>query len=261
MRLLILLGCAGAPAPPEESGAAPTGTDPTDFTWTQAEPSLDAVQVGAALQTAIDAGLPDPGSLLDWFQWALEQGDPNGCPYVPEPYALGESFAGCVSSSGWRYAGLTHYETVADGFEMTGDASLTDPAGLPFPCAGYVRSYRTGDDWLLRFGGQWGYPSADGWVAAVPDLTLDLSGGAGGDVTLVGGFGPSGAAMYFDEVRVDDEGHHGVLRQRDVSGGWYTLVLDPDGCGPVDWYGAELGEACVDLRPAVADLLGRLEAR
>ncbi len=258
MRLLILLGCAApaADTPVAEDSGVSTTTDPG---WTAPEAAWSADEVAAALQGAVDADLPDPHLFFDWFQWALDQGDePGGCPNVPRPFVLSESFAGCVSASGWRYAGLTFYEMLDTGYELTGDATIADPAGQPFRSAGYIRSYRTGSDWQLRFGGWWGYPDAAGWVAAVPDMALEMSGGAAGDVHISGGYGPSGVAIYFDAVVVDDEGHHGALRLRDPSGGWYDLALDPDGCGTVDWYGEARGEACVDLRPAAADLLGRL---
>lgn len=253
MRLLsLLLACTEpdpGPAGPEDSApvASPDWTGP---------PTLGAAEVAAEAQAALDVGLPDPDHLIYWLGWLFEQGIEGECPHMEGTYAMLSTFSGCLSGTGWFFAGLTLFETVEDGWELTGDGYAVDPQGEPFLLAGYVRSYRYEDGWAARYGGMWGYTGADGWVAAVPDLVLETSEEAG-VVRLEGGYGPGDAAVYFDDVSVGETlgGRMGV---RDPGGGWYWFEVGTDGCGEVDWYGEALGEACVDLRGAVEDLQARM---
>lgn len=257
----------GAPSDtsPEDSGATDSGpadtADSAGWQWDPGEAAWTAAQVGERVDAALSVGLPDPPLLLDWYDRSIEEGDVGMCPKVRD-HSMGEAFGGCLSNSGWIYAGISMWyaSETGEGWEMDGDCYMRDPQGNWFYCDGVIGWEGDGAGaWEITVAGLWGYDLADGWVAAQPDAAVWMAWD-GGTLTLDGGWSAEGQAVYFAGVSVTAEGATGDVQLRDPSGAWYTLTLDGGSCGDVRWDDASLGEGCVDLPAAAADLVARMEA-
>lgn len=268
----LLTGCG--PTPSDDSTADPGHSDtvPADsapgetgdsagWQWDVGEPAWTAAQVAEHVDLALSVGLPDPPLLLDWYDRSLAEGDVGQCPKVRD-HSLGEAFGGCLSSSGWVYAGISMWyaSETGEGWEMDGDCYMRDPQGNWFFCDGRLGWEGDGTGaWEVTVAGMWGYPLASGWVASQPDAALWMAWD-GHTLSLDGGWEVDGDSVFFAGVTVTAGGATGIVELRDPSGAWYLLSLDGGTCGEVSWDGASLGEGCIDLPGAAADLVARMEA-
>ena len=252
----LALACS-TERPPGDSGAGEAAwvDEPGTPTWS-------AEDVEAAFATALAKGIPEPLLARDTFISLLNEGDDH-CPGAGI-YSLNLSFVGCLSETGWLFAGHSEYTLLDDGFALLGDCYFVDPAGQYFIGAGELESEVTDDGWTATISGTWGYPDAVDWMAGTPEVVLDLSDSAD-RIRMAGGWTLDGVSVWFDEVVADpavcDGVPTGVMRVRDDDGRWF--ILDPgEGCGPcgaLSYDGAELGtEACVDLSSPLATLAGYL---
>jgi hypothetical protein len=256
-----------------KDGAAPASE------WDVPAPSWGADEVAARIQAVVDRGVPEPLTVLETYIDLYDEGGDGLCPFEnpSAPYELPGAFDGCDSEYGWHYEGISFYtvEERTDGYDMTfeGDLVIVDPTGDEFLGGGslaYTVDVAGADqeDWSAEIIGTWVWPRADGWFGALESVGLYLSGTTRGSdyaATLVGGVTSEGDSVYFQDL-VFDAGcgsqPAGEVRLRDAgSSYWYTVALPGDcgGCGEVVYAGStSLGEVCLDLAAAGADLAGAM---
>lgn len=258
--LLTLLIACEAPNAQDPTGAD-TGADTSaPATAALPDPSWDSAGVAAQINAGLALGLPDPSTLLAEFK-TMFAGVEAGCP-MATGYSLEELVGWCVTTSGWLYAGVSGLEPgEGEDFWLMGDCYIIDPEGQTFTCAGELERETTGDGWALKLTGQWGFDGSDTpWVAVTPGValweTLDGDG-----LHLDGGYGPGEIDLFFEDVVMADGCATGVVWLRDPAGSWYTLTLADtcDGCGEVQYGDEALGQACIDLAPAMTELSSRME--
>jgi hypothetical protein len=253
-----------------DDGATSTATESPP----PAAGTLTRDEVVARADTALAEGLPRAEATFDVYVGILtEYGDPV-CPFRLRLDAYQSTFAGCTTTRGWVFAGLTLRESGAeDGGQrewMVGDGFINDADGQRGVLGGELEWWAAdpGDGpraWWQTLRGTWGWEWEPGWYGEVPSFSLSYDGVWDGDevtATVDGGITLGGASVYLDGVTVDslaapDAPVSGALLVRDDVGSWYTLVLreDGSGCGDiVDPAGVALGEGCPAWGPALASL-------
>lgn len=264
--MVLWLALACSPETPEESGA-PAG--PEDPAARALEPTWTAEEAMAAAQAAVDQGLPDPYRLRDLYFDLVETGQDADCP---GPDLLNTpNLQGCTSDSGYFYAGLATYQEGTNpsadvAWMFSGDFEIITPEGWSYLVGGHAGHTldESGPDsvfYQVDVSGSFRWDGDPGWLAEGLSAVFHVDGTrtpGGDDLTLDGGLAFAGVSLYWSDVHLVEgacEGHPtGSLDVRDPSGGWYTLTWGDacDGCGAVSFAGESAGEACLDLRPAVA---------
>lgn len=251
-------GCVAVGA---DSGGGTSAFDPDPVTVPHPAP-WSAAQAAAAMQAALDAGLPDPRALEAAWKGAIDEGGTPGCPSAG--YSLVGGVHGCTSARGWTFAGPADFvpEGEGPGFLLEADSYILRPDGRQLAFGGEVIFSVEDPDrtWSSRVRGVFRDDAADGWLAAGVSSSLEarLTGDA---LRLDGGSSVGGASIGFDSF--DWRGgcaFGGAVTTVDELGRGYRLAPGCDGCGAVTRDHAELGEACLDLS-AVQALLSPLGAR
>ena len=234
----------------------------------QPEASLSAEEVGAALDALLELGLPDAYSIAAQYMFMFGGRD-NNCP-GNDGYSLPGNFRGCTSNQGWTYAGVAGLDLVDSQTErqvdLWADCWIEDSSGDLFVGAGdveYAGLWSEGSaSWEAELAGTFGYEDADEpWMAAMPSLVAWTSGtyGSGWELAWSGSLSTETGAYYLQDGTFSSScAASGTLMLRGEQGYWYTLALDGcDGCGTVSWGGQSLGDVCVALPAAGAELLTR----
>lgn len=270
---LLVLGCAT----PADSTAAPAAdTAPADTAAAEVPevsveippPAWSAEEAAARISATFAQGIPEPVTVRAQIFALFENRDP-ACPGGVD-YTLPGSFTGCLTKTGWRYAGVLTYggpitPDVLDDFTVLADSYIISPDGEQFIGAGDLEyAVEDGDpvQWSGLISGQWSYPPASGWMrddqgSAV--LTMHATSSEGGwSVTLNGGIYLDGVALRLVDLSADSKACGGAptgqLELRDPSGYAYTLDAEC-GCGTLRWAdGSELGEVCVSAAEPLAAL-------
>lgn len=238
----LLAACAG-PAGDPETVAPPLGLTPT---WT-AEEAL------ATLQHTLDQALPDPDLARDTYVSLVEVGQDADCPGSMN--FNGTDPQGCVSESGYLYAGLSGFEeTPGEHWSLTGDFEIHTPDGRAFHGGGVITHGRHADGFRVELQWTWLFDGSEGWLDPGLSGTWSVQTSQQGAV-LVGGITVEGVALYFEEVVLSastEPALSGTLAVRDPAGAWWQLPLEDDGCGSVRFAGEQAAEGCVDLGTPLA---------
>ncbi len=252
---MLLLACTTA--------AVDTAPELEDADEVEPAAQLAAEEVGSQLQALLDVGLPDPLTLRQVFTSLFEFAD-DDCPGAGG-YALPGDYDGCVTESGWTFAGVSTLVEDADTMHLWNDCLIEDGEGHLWTGGGHAIWSRGDGAVGLSIDGTFGFTGYTGWVGAVPSANLTAFGGEREDgwwLVLDGGLSYGDEALWFSELIFDPalcgERGSGAAMWRGVDG-WYTVTFtDCSGCGTVTFETGELldGQACVSV-PA-ADLLGRL---
>ena len=260
MQLLMFLACAHPKA-----AVPPGATTVTEVP--AADPAWPAEEVQSRLQAVLDAGLPDPPAALAGFaQMFADGGDPHddhggsgSCPNAGN-YSMTESFSGCHSKKNYVFAGISIFTPSQDndsGFLLVGDCYIIDAQGYTFSCGGEVEfdPDQATSSFTGKVTGSWGYPPGKGWLALDPSMALWMAGDPS-QLSLNGGYGPEGVAIYLDEVVLTPECLTGSVWIQDPAGSWYVLDYgdDCDTCGDLSYAGSPYGSACVDMKQAAMAL-------
>jgi len=231
----------------------------------EAEPQWSVEEVVEGMSAGLVHGLPDPYSPRDAFL-GMFVGRDGQCP-SDSGFNLSGSFNGCLSSTGYRFAGTSAYEgptTPQKGpFHLIGDFYIIDSQDQWFRGGGELLVDRvTGpgvwpklvDASLL---GSWSYDGDNGWLGGSSTLAVWIrseSQHTSWTLELDGSFGFGEHYLVFEDLLFDsaDCGGHptGRLGVRGVDGSWYHLDFGEacTGCGEV-WSGTTaLGEGCLDIR-------------
>lgn len=300
MLLLLVLSCTEPPCPDGSIRAADGLCYLTDEEETTAdtpefgplEPALTAEEAIAEMERALSWGLVDAVSIFDVYVSFLNQRD-SDCPPMENKNAQGYSGVWatiegetCTATTGYSYFGLALFfeeiqvsgdefegqvfTTDRWGYSMVASYELTDPDGYSFVGGGTaIHSWELLEDesiqWDAFIGGTFSYPPAGGWLGEGIDASLFMNGtliNGRRQASLQGGIGYPGVDISFEEFTYDsDVGHpQGIFRLRDSTDYWFSIELDADGCGPMTWRHLDLGEQCIDLTPAIVELLDTIEA-
>ena len=264
-----------SPAEPdvEDTGEA-ADTDPPEEerpTWTPPDAVWSAEEVAQAFEELLTLGVPDPFTVFDGYRTMFDGADP-GCP-GGGPYEITSTASGCVSDSGWLYAGMASIHDfeydIEEATVLNVDGYVISPSGSTFYGGGNVAANLIrdvdADAWLVQMIGTFGLDTSETeWFAMMPSLALTGSGGmmeADRQADLLGGWELGGQAIYLDLTYEGScEGFVGDAQLRDPSGVWHTLSLDCEQCGPVRYAQADAtSEICLDTTPIEA-FLSTMEA-
>ncbi len=274
-----LAGCA-APVVPEDAWS-PTIDDETSPDELRATPSLTAEDVAAAVNHVFAVSLPDVWQVHDTYLSLLAAGDtaPTECP-GSTTVLTGEGVprSGCTSSTGYDYLGVSTYssgysvdeagvETLE--FFMDGDYEINTPAEIAFEVGGRAGYQRIGTptSWHAEtiIAGTWRLDGASGALGAGISASLSVQGQirpTRADVFLRGAAAAGSDSVQFEDVILDlvdcDGRPEGIIRVREPTGYWYTVVLEDDcsGCGEGTFFdGTSVGEVCIPLEGVAAGVL------
>lgn len=243
----------------DTGGASPPHPAPDPITVPHPEP-WTADQAGAALQAALDAGLPDPRALEAAWKGAIDAGGTPGCPSAG--YSLVGGVHGCTSARGWVFAGPADYVPEGDGpgFLLEADSYILRPDGQQLAFGGEV-IYSVDDPdhtWSSRVRGVFRDDAATGWLELGVSSSLEARR-AGEVLRLDGGSSVGGASIGFDGFDWRSGcPEAGAVTTVDGLGRGYRTAPACDGCGSVTLDGAVLGEVCLDLS-AVGALMAPVE--
>jgi hypothetical protein len=150
--------------------------------------------------------------------------------------------------------------------------TFTDPAGNTYAGGGEFRFREevssAGSTFEALVAGTWSYPPDDAWLADGVTGYVEYSGAVGADgarsLTVSGNLGGD-AYVYVDTIRwapsTCDAPEVEIL-VRHPSGPWFTYAADAcAACGEVRGDAGVLGEACVDVVPAIERAVVEMEAR
>ncbi len=242
----LLFGCLSEPPYGAAVGTVDSGS-PSDETGLQVEPEWTPEQAVAALQVALDAGLPQPWLARDAFLGLIEEGQDEVCPGTTD--FDGSKPLGCTSESGYLYAGISEYRENSAGWSLGGDFEIQDPRGNAFHGAGYLFIHGDGHGQLFEFSGSWSQEGGEGWLD--PGRSGMFQATVGGDqLELNGGFDLDGAYLHYADVVFQSEPEQalqGTVGIRDAAGAWWWLELEDDGCGELVFGIEDRGRGCIDL--------------
>ncbi|MEE2751024.1 MAG: hypothetical protein VX519_06315 [Myxococcota bacterium] len=229
------------------------------------EPQWSVEEVLNAVSAGLQYGLPDPYSPRDTFL-GMFVGRDSQCP-SDSGFNLSGSFNGCLSSTGYRFAGTSAYEgptTPQKGpFHLIGDFYIIDNQAQWFRGGGELLVERvTGPGvWPKIVGasilGSWSYDGDDGWLGGSSTLATWIrieSQPTSWTLELDGSFGFGEHYMVFEDLLFDSDecgGHpKGRLGVRGLDGQWYHLDFGQacSGCAEISTVDTILGEGCIDLR-------------
>lgn len=258
----LVLACTAPASDPTDSGGSGAGvsddgaldsggTGGTDAPL-ELEPAWTAEEAVAALQAAIDAGLPQPSVARDAFLGLIAEGQDSTCPGTTD--FDGSQPLGCLSESGYLYAGISEYRVDDFGWALGGDFEIREPDGPIFYGAGFLAVGGNSHGRYLEFSGFWAHEGGADWLDAGRSGMFSAFTG-GGWTTMSGGLDLDGASLHFSEVQVQHDGEQtvtGTVGIRDASGAWWWLELGLDGCGPLSFGTEEVGTGCVELAGPIA---------
>jgi hypothetical protein len=242
-----------------------SGEEAEDTDTENADPEWTASDVETAIGAALAHGFPDPYTPRDAYI-SMFSGRDNQCP-ADSDYSLNGSFNGCVSSTGYLFAGTSDYEGPLAGqkgpFYLVGDCYIVDDADQWFVGGGDLKVERASGPGTWpevvtgTLMGSWSYDGSSGWLGEGSTQSLWITSESQistWELELNGGFSTGAHHVSFSGLRFDSAscgGHAtGTLSVRSPVGQWYDLDFGAgcDGCGTTTWQGQEIGEACVDLR-------------
>ncbi len=259
-------------APPLDSGEPATDTDSGAPAYQVPEPTWSAEEVQIELDALLGLGVPDAGTIFAAWRSMFAGADP-GCP-GGDGYDVTSTASGCVSETGWLYAGqATYSEFLTEAGRSTvlgSDAYIISPDSGTMIGGGTVGlsliSEGGEDGWWMEMLGSFGLDSSPSpWLSQTPSLAMYFTGhveSGATSLTMLGGWSLGGRAVYLD-VDLDSgcAGLSGTVQLWDPSGPWHVLALDCGSCGQLTYAGElEAAEICLDLGPFDAHL-DRMEAQ
>jgi hypothetical protein len=263
----------GKPSPPQD---AETGSEPETGGSHAPQPSWGSDEVRAAVQAALDLGIPEPGSIRDTYLHMFDAWADGDCP-TGDGYNLPGDYEGCETLDGAWFYGHGEYEDAlpyADvGFYLLGDCFIVDPDGARFEAAGElelvaeeVSGTRAIRGMVL---GTWGYPGEEGFLTELTQNALFLQYETNGDdrrLTLDGSWGSSAADIMFRAFELHQRTCPDLLRGemmvREPNGYWHSIQFDGacGGCGTMEIPdSAEPASICIDIGVAGEVVVGSLE--
>lgn len=237
---------ACGPAPTGDPGPlVDTGWEPNP-TRADIEPTWTGDEALDRLQAALDAGLPSPQLARDTFLGLIEVGQDATCPGTTD--FDGAEPLGCLSESGYLYAGISQYLEDPNGWALGGDFEIREPSGRIFHGAGHVFVHGNVHGSFMEFSGSWIHEAGEDWLDPGASGVFQANTG-GGRIELLGGLSLRGASLHFDEVLIQDhpQSMSGRVGIRDPAGAWWWLELDNDGCGPLTFADQDVTTGCIDL--------------
>lgn len=269
--MIFLLSCADPPIYCiDGSILGPEGCPELDTAVTDdTAPLLTAAEALADLAILLDRGIPEartPGEIYGELMSHVDEDCPGQDGGI---YALLEP---CTTADGYTFTGVSSWESGVhekDGrteyIFSTYQTSMTAsaPTGETLTVGGVLSFGLITSDagveansWLSA---TVHYPPAEGWLSESTSsdmhIYLNPTKDGGEKLDLIGGYTIGSDAVYFDGLSMTDGCATGTLRARDDAGSWYVLTLsDCSGCGPVVVGEQALGEACIDLIPALSAL-------
>ncbi len=244
---MILLACTT----PTLDSASETAS-PVDEAEAPVPPELAEVQ--AAAQAAIDQGLPDPFAPRDAYLAALAEGDAS-CP-GGDPLQLDDSvILGCTAGSGWHYAGISSWLDQEPEFDLFLEGELTAPTGEALIGAGHARYVLAGEGVELMLEGTWVGEGQPSWLGQGFSGSWYASLG-GSDEFVSAWWTVGGTSLGFEPLQWNAGCADGQVAVR-TDEGWVEATL-ACGCGEATFYDQPLGELCLDLEAALADLRAQL---
>ena len=174
-------------APDVEDTGEAVDTDPPEEerpTWTPPDAVWSAEEVAQAFEELLALGVPDPFTVFDGYRTMFDGADP-GCP-GGGPYEITSTASGCVSDSGWLYAGMASIHDFEHDIEeatvLNVDGYVISPSGSTFYGGGTVAANLIrdvdADAWLVQMIGTFGLDTSEAeWFAMMPSLALTGSGG------------------------------------------------------------------------------------
>jgi hypothetical protein len=244
--------------------------DPGSPVWT-------AEEAGAALEAALEGGIPNAIPIRDAYEELMTWSD-SSCPLKDDEDdigAQGEWQGDCTSIAGVRYHGLSQY------FEEHTDMSwvihaltnytITEVDGRELMGAGTLELDGSVDEtgtyqWTSATGGVFHRDDDPTWLGAEAEVGLFVIASDGEDTSrfqLDGGIGNPAADIMFTGLVTDTTvcsgDPMGLIGVRDPGGHWFSVTLSEcGGCGPFTWHGQDQGELCPG--PALLDALATLVA-
>lgn len=255
--------------PPEDTASTSPDTGRSTVVIDPPPASLESAEISAAIHAALSGGIPEPLSARRAYIDALENRDAS-CPGGGDLSIIGE-WTGCTAASGWQFAGYTEYTgssspAAIEDFHLLADFRFHDPEGHRFVGGGELSLSLSSDggdqSWESEVSGTFSYAGAPGWMApGGASATLLTSGtwtGSTWMVALQGAMTDGTRAIHMDGLTAHSDAcaaqASGTISLRDTSGYWYDLHLTC-GCGEVVYASTTpLGEACLDLSAAMANL-------
>ena len=274
--LSLQLACTGTPA--DTADTAGTDAEKWDGLDTPGfELEATPEELVAELETLLQWGLPDAGTIRDHYDELMTYGDAEagGCPGA-EHTLDDDVVRGCFAESGWFYSGISTWmeqdveteEGPALNWFFTGELWITSPKDLTFTVAGDV-SHRSNDFGAVEeIRGSWVSELHGGWLGSGVSAWLDHTVEDGSQV-LAGTLSVAGVYVELVELTrgprfgsCTEEQAEGQLRIRDASSRWVDWEVGCYGCGPVSLDGEVLAESvCFDLVPALEDLASTVTSR
>jgi len=236
-----------------------------------APPSLTAAEVEALFDQLLLPGLPSVYDYTDAWCALVDEGRDSWCPGGSnDSYSVSHGIKGCVSQSGYHFAGPMLYEVIheddREALIFSADGYITNPDGHRFTAGGNVsvEADRTeeGWAWFTDLNGMWSYAPANGWLSSGVSAYLrceGLSAGGSHEAECTGGYSLDDvdASLYMQHLRLSSScpQGEGELLLRDGDGAWYSLALSCGDCGQLSSESDEsMGTICPELS-ALADFL------
>lgn len=247
---LLLLACVPDPGP------APIDSNP-ELRWETADPVWSAQEVETAAQTLMQSPIPRLDDLNQDYLALMAQGT-SSCPGLGNNIKDNAVY-GCETDAGMYFSGVSDYfNETRDGQtyrSLAGDFLIRDTLG---------NTLDWGSGWEIFFAQnasqfRWlGSIVWSGMPATVDGISVTLSGAQEqGGFQVSGGMKLAQGTVEFSLRRdADCPLAEGTLSMRGPDKRWYRTELDCSGCGPLDFEGQDLGQACIDPTP----LLDALEA-
>jgi hypothetical protein len=213
------------------------------------------------LAAMLGQGVPDPFTIFRGWQ-SMFVGSDALCP-GGDGYDIRSTASGCISESGWLYAGMGAYEELeeegeqitwlsADGYVISPDSGTLVGGGTILQA---VATGTAGPAWRVVMEGTFGLDTSPSvWFSQTPAMAIYAVGAARGDLRFFGGWQMGGQAIYLDiDIASSCEGATGRLKLQEPSGEWHAVVLDCGDCGDLRYAeGPVAGDTCVDLTPIQA---------
>ncbi|MFT5586988.1 MAG: hypothetical protein ACI9VR_004593 [Cognaticolwellia sp.] len=247
---LLSLACSPDPTP------ALLDSDPA-LSWESAEPVWSAQDVEAAALTLMQSPIPRVDHLTQDYLVLMAQGTAS-CPGLSNSIKDNAVY-GCETDAGMYFSGVSDYfDETRDGQvyrSLAGDFLIRDTLG---------NTLDWGAGWEIYFGdgaSQFRWMGSTVWSgrpATVDGISVTLSGTQDqGAFQVSGGMKlEQGTVELTLERDADCPLAKGTLSVRGPDKRWYRTELDCSGCGPLNFEGQDLGQACIDPTP----LLDTLEA-
>lgn len=275
--MVTLAACTSQPATGvvdgDTAGVVDTADEP--FGGPTVEPELTADEAAAAIREGLRYSIPAFPVLSSTWDDVFSHAS-DDCP--PDYLTLltfdVPSADGCDTDDGWNFSGVggAHGAWAEGGtdyfFGWKADFNITDPTGVAFKGGGQGGALVAFDGagaitYELETYGTFEYALGESWMAEGASLAYIATGAYADDDhygTITGGFSYGGGeTLYFDafswQGSVCDGYPVGDVFFRDESARWYRWRFDAkscDGCGDVVFDDdVELGQACLDFRPAL----------